>query len=321
MSYAKRFLFRIKNTPLLLGLLAVTLWATCPSSMSELTDIPPFELMFLVFGFSFLPGLLISWKKGNFSAVLPKKRRFWVIGPLCLFFNQATYCLAFRFLEPAQAELLYYLWPLFLTGLCIAVRMIQFRPMHLVSTLLAVMGIFVCCAHDCSLHDLLGANAIGISLALASGLCWAAYSFFTKLYKKDSPPFQSLMLAAPVSGMGLISHLIFEEQFVIPSMTQMLIVAFHGLVIMGLSLCIWQKALSKGKLNILSLLPYFVPVLSIFILIGFGKACFSMPLVLSGLLVTLGCSLLAIPRGVLPVINPLSLFSRSEAEEESRKAA
>ncbi len=271
------------------ALIVALLWALNPLSMSNLTDIPVFELSGLLF-FSAFIGFCITYYTSPAKkkvALLPRNKGIWSVGLLCLFSSQCLYTYSYHFLNPEQVELIFYVWPVLLTVFCILNKTIRFSKMHLIALTLCSIGVYTCLSPSVSSTQGLMTLLTGSAVAISSALCWAFYFFYSKSNKDQATEYQSSLFSGPCAIFCIIIHLC-TESTIIPTLSQLFIILFLGLVFMHFSLTLWNRAISHGNFKIVSLFPYLVPILSIFILVIAGHTEYSNRLIMAALLVCAG---------------------------------
>ncbi len=257
--------------------------------MNELVTIPIFELSALVLFASFIGFCVACYaspiKKS--TLVAPRSFNIWCIGLICILLSQVLYSYAFRFLNPEQAEIIFYLWPIFLTLFCITHKLIPFSKTHLLATALCFIGVCICLNPTLSSEQDLIRLAIGLAFAIGAALTWSYYSFYCKKYAKLTTDYQSGLFAGPCSILCLLIHFCLETT-VIPTLNEFFCISFMGIVVMNFSLAMWKKFICYGNFKIVSLFPYFVPIISVSVLIIAGKTDYSNRLIGSALLVSFG---------------------------------
>ncbi len=279
--------------------LAVLVWSASPSLAHEITPLPLFERVGLSFLAAFLyaiPGLLLRKKRKLF---LPPKKTSLLAGCILIVLNHLTYCISFQFLSPSQVELIYYLWPLFFTGMLIKAKVIEWSPSHILALSICLAGVAFSGYQEGYATDHSAAMyLLGIAFPFVSALAWASYNFYFKKNQEEAVPFQSSTFSGPACLITLFLHTQ-TENFVLPTNTQLFCILFMGIGVLGLSQALWLKGVSHGYLSLVSLLPYLVPILSILLLIFFGKSEPSLSLLLAGSCVSLGFLVLSVPKASL----------------------
>jgi drug/metabolite transporter (DMT)-like permease len=94
-----------------LGLTALFLWALSAFLISELHNIPTFQLSGTVFIFAFLYTCFQLTRKRQWSKINPSMIVL-MVGFIAILNNQAAYVYSIKLIPPEQAEIIYYLWPI-----------------------------------------------------------------------------------------------------------------------------------------------------------------------------------------------------------------
>ena len=231
---------------------AIALWATLAALSVSLSHLPPF----LLTGIALLIGSVPAW---------PQWRR-WKLAPLTLalgiyglFGFHFLLFIALRHAPPVEANLVNYLWPLFMVVLApLFLPGVTLRAVHLLAALLGFAGAAVA---------ILGARsgaAGGIALAwgylpaLGSAFIWASYSLLTK---RVAPfPTAAIGLFGLVSGvLSLLCHWALEPSASLSGQDWMLL-AVMGLGPLGGAFYLWDKALKLGDAREIGILSYLTPL-------------------------------------------------------------
>src|SRR5688500_11436203 len=164
----------------LYALAAIALWGTLASLGTSLSHLPPF----LLTGLALMIGSVMSW-----PAVL-RNRQAWAVpartlalGIYGLFGFHFLLFIALRHAPPVEANLVNYLWPLFMVVLAPALLPgLSLRPLHLVAALLGFAGaaIAILGARSAGPAATDAATYWGFLPALGSAFIWASYSLWTK---------------------------------------------------------------------------------------------------------------------------------------------
>ncbi|MGQ2978518.1 MAG: DMT family transporter [Polaromonas sp.] len=237
---------------------AIALWATLASLGVALRHVPPF----LLTGIALLAGSVLA------LPFVLKDRRLWAIpastlalGVYGLFGFHFLLFIALRHAPAVEANLVNYLWPLFMVVLApLFLKNMQLRGVHVAAALLGFAGAAIA---------ILGARegasggagwAWGYLPALGSAFIWASYSLLTQ---RVAPfPTAAIGLFGLVSGaLSLLCHRLMEPATTL-SASDWTLLAIMGLGPLGAAFFLWDKALKLGDARQIGILSYLTPLCS-----------------------------------------------------------
>jgi len=270
---------------------AIALWATLAALGVSLSHVPPF----LLTGLSLLIGSVIA------LPLLRHDLSQWrvpistlALGVYGLFGFHFLLFIALRHAPPVEANLVNYLWPLFMVVLApLLLPDIQLRSAHVAAALLGFAGAAMAIlgassgepggASEVSGAIAAGGWSWGYLLALASGLIWASYSLLTKRVKPF--PTAAIGLFGLLSGLlSLLCHWLLEPAIQLSGNDWMLIVLM-GLGPLGAAFFLWDRALKLGDARHIGILSYLTPLTSTMMLLAVTHRPLTWPIALATVMI------------------------------------
>ena len=254
---------RMSSSPLqanLYALGAIALWASLASLGVSLTHIPPF----LLTGITLIIGSVPAWP---FVLRDPSQWRIpmrtLALGVYGLFAYHFLLFIALRHAPPVEANLVNYLWPLFIVVLApVVLPGVALRVPHVVAALLGFGGAAIAIVGG---RELSGTLAWGYIPAAAAAFIWATYSLMTK--RVTAFPTTAIGLFGLVSGaLSLLCHVLLEPSVTLQARDWSLL-AVLGLGPLGGAFYLWDKALKLGDARHIGILSYITPLASTALLI------------------------------------------------------
>ena len=239
---------------------AIALWASLASLGVSLTHIPPF----LLTGIALIIGSVPAWP---FVLRDPSHWRIplrtLALGVYGLFAYHFLLFIALRNAPPVEANLVNYLWPLFIVVLSpVVLPGVHLRWPHVLAALLGFGGAAIAIMGG---RALTGTLEWGYVPALAAAFIWATYSLLTK--RVAAFPTTAIGLFGLVSGvLSLLCHVALEPAATLAPRDWMLL-AVLGLGPLGASFFMWDKALKLGDARHIGILSYITPLASTALLI------------------------------------------------------
>ena len=247
---------------------AIALWASLASLGVSLTHVPPF----LLTGIALIIGSVPAWP---FVLRDPSQWRIpartLALGVYGLFAYHFLLFIALRHAPPVEANLVNYLWPLFIVVLApVVVPGVALRLPHVLAALLGFAGAAIAIAGG---RELSGTLAWGYLPALAAAFIWATYSLMTK--RVAAFPTTAIGLFGLVSGvLSLLCHMVLEPAVSLQTCDWVLL-AVLGLGPLGASFFLWDKALKLGDARHIGILSYLTPLASTTLLLVVSGRPFS----------------------------------------------
>jgi drug/metabolite transporter (DMT)-like permease len=233
---------------------AIALWASLASLGVSLRHLPPF----LLTGIALLVGSMLA------LPFVLKDRRQWripastlLLGVYGLFGFHFLLFIALRHAPPVEANLVNYLWPLFMVVLApLFLRGIHLRTVHVAAALLGFAGAAIAILGAGSGSS--GGWAWGYLPALGSAFIWASYSLLTQ---RVAPfPTAAIGLFGLVSGiLSLLCHWALEPSAAMSGRDRVLITVM-GLGPLGAAFFLWDRALKLGDARQIGILSYLTPL-------------------------------------------------------------
>ena len=257
---------------------AIALWASLASLGVSLTHIPPF----LLTGIALIIGSVPAWP---FVLRDPSQWRIplrtLALGVYGLFAYHFLLFFALRHAPPVEANLVNYLWPLFIVVLSpVVLPGVALRLPHVLAALLGFGGAAIAIAGG---RELSGTLAWGYLPALAAAFIWATYSLMTK--RVAAFPTTAIGLFGLVSGvLSLLCHVVLEPAVALQPRDWALL-AVLGLGPLGASFFMWDKALKLGDARHIGILSYITPLASTALLIVVSGRSFSWSIALATVMI------------------------------------
>ena len=253
---------------------AIALWASLASLGVSLTHIPPF----LLTGIALIIGSVPAWP---FVLRDPSQWRIplrtLALGVYGLFAYHFLLFIALRNAPPVEANLVNYLWPLFIVVLApVVLPGVALRLPHVLAALLGFAGAAIAIVGG---RELSGTLAWGYLPALAAAFIWATYSLLTK--RVAAFPTTAIGLFGLVSGvLSLMCHVLLEPSVAVQPRDWALL-AVLGLGPLGASFFMWDKALKLGDARHIGILSYVTPLASTALLIVVSGRSFTWSIALA----------------------------------------
>jgi drug/metabolite transporter (DMT)-like permease len=257
---------------------AIALWASLAALGVSLTHVPPFLLTGIALVIGSIPAWPLVLRNPALWRVPPRTLALGVYG---LFAYHFLLFIALRHAPPVEANLVNYLWPLFIVVLApVVLPGVALRLPHVLAAMLGFGGAALAIAGG---RELSGTLAWGYLPALMSAFIWATYSLLTK--RVAAFPTTAIGLFGLVSGvLSLLCHALLEPTVSLQARDWALL-ALLGLGPLGASFYLWDKALKLGDARHIGILSYLTPLASTALLIVVSGRPFSASIALAAAMI------------------------------------
>lgn len=259
------------NRATAIGFISIVLWGLL-ALLTSLTNgkIPPFQMLAMTFALAFLLMLGSWWRQGKLGLEYARQPLLaWLLGVGGLFGYHFFYFLAMSHAPVIEVSLIAYLWPLLIVLLSALLPGEHLSKFHLMGGVLALSGCWVLIGGS---HSGFSAQYLtGYLAALACAILWAVYSVANRLVKQV--PTDAVGWFCGVTALlGLICHLWLETTVWPANWMEWLGVIGLGLGPVGIAFFTWDYGVKHGNLQLLGVLSYAAPLISVVVLILAGKA-------------------------------------------------
>jgi drug/metabolite transporter (DMT)-like permease len=263
---------------------AVVLWASWPALATMVYPAPPF----LVLGASALIGFLFSYvlavlrnETQAFASVPFKTLVFVAIG---LMGNNAFYLAAIARIGPAEANVVHYLWPVFLVALASILHRRQPSLLQTLGIACGFIGVAVALSPQMG-GDL---DLIGVLFGACGALTFAVYSVGRSLAKVEANVVGPSLGLAGVSA--LVAHFILEPAYW-PTTGQWLAIILMGIGPFTVANVLWDKATREGSAATISSLAFLTPLVAMGLLAVFDLGVVTIATIVGALFAITGALL------------------------------
>lgn len=274
----------------MIGGIAIVLWALLALFTTEVSAIPPFQLVSLCFSVAAIFSFIWIARRG-FAAFQALRQPIgaWLLGVGGLFGYHFFYFFALANAPAVDASLIAYLWPIFIvlfSALLPGERLLWY---HIAGAVLGLCGaaILVTKGHRVDFDTAYG---LGYGAAMICSILWSGYSVLNRRYR--NVPVEAVSgFCSGAALLGFITHGV-TEIWVMPDARQWLAIVALGLGPVGAAFFVWDYGTKHGDIQALGVASYGAPLLSTVLLVACGKADAS-PAVMSGCLLIVVGALLA----------------------------
>ena len=238
---------------------AVVMWASWPTLATRVYPAPPF----LVLGLSALMGFVFSFivaaRQGESQQFFSVRKRTMLFVAIGLMGNNAFYLFAITRIGAAEANVVHYLWPVFLVGLASCVH----RKIPTFIQFLGIAAGFTGVAVALAPKIGFGLDYVGVLLGICGALTFAIYSVVRSLAQVEGNVVGSSLGLAGIAA--LVAHVLLEQLY-LPTLNQWLVIAIMGIGPFTLANILWDKATRTGSAATISSLAFLTPLVALSLL-------------------------------------------------------
>lgn len=268
------------------GIIAIAMWSFLATLIVFSGGTSPLTLTAL----SLFVGAVVLiffniYKKEDFK----KLKKISVFDYLFVFYGVCFYTaliyISFKLINPVEANILNYLWPMFLgvfSTIYFKNKISIFEIIGLAISFAGVLFLF----YNGSEDDFLSNISLGHYVAITAAIIWAMYSTLAR--EREYPQ----IIMVPVFLFS--AFICFVMDYFMNSISLPFEAEWISVLILGLfriSYAFWDYGMKKGNTLMLSSLSYMIPLLSFGVLWIFGISHSNQYILLSVILVTAGCFL------------------------------
>lgn len=258
---------------------ALGLWVVEPLLVSELEGFPLFESLTLIFTSCFIVTALRITLAGKWHAILKQPLFVWIFGTLTICGSDFCYILGAYCAPIAHVDLIDYMWPCFIALFIGFLPNQRFSFKYVIGAFLGFLGIFQLISHDGGAQGMSMDYLLGYALAFFGVIIWGAYSTYSS-YKEEVPIYMIGVYCGVAAIICGILHCMLEKT-VVPTFGQGSMAIVLGLVGPGLAYQLWDYGMKFGNARLLNVCCYLARVMSMALLVYFGKEPFSSSLVIA----------------------------------------
>ncbi|WP_158047491.1 aromatic amino acid exporter YddG [Skermanella pratensis] len=255
----------------LIGISAILMWALLAPLTALTGALPPFQTVAVAFAIGGLTGICGTLAGGR-SPVRAMRQPVaaWTLSVGGLFGFHFLYFLSLKSAPPVEANLINYLWPLFIVLFSALLPGERLRWWH-------IAGAFAGLAGTALLVTRGGGVAVrteylpGYAAALGSALIWTTYSLLNRRFGNvPTDAVAGFCLATAV--LALACHLAWETTVWPDGAVGWAALIGLGIGPVGAAFFAWDHGVKRGDIRALGALSYGAPLISTLLMIGFGLA-------------------------------------------------
>ena len=266
-----------KLKPYVFALGAILCWASLPAATGTgLKGLTTEELMFYSFTsaalYLYLQNIII-YKKYKLN--IPKFKII-LLGIAGIFGYHLVYYKALENAPLAEGAILASTWSFWIVVFSSVLKFKKLKFSIFIIALTGLLGAWLVISAGKNLN--FNSNYIlGYSMALLCGLIWSSFSVSLSYIETDDDPMVIFTIFAAILSAILF---LFTMPHAFPSVKNFISAIYLGLIPLGLSFYLWNKALTTGNVSIIGLLSYMTPPLAVILVSIIHKEVISIQVIL-----------------------------------------
>lgn len=289
--------FNIKAT--ILGQFALFIWSVAACGILMLKNIPTFETLAGIFFVGFCTSFILNSYFANWKNILNYPKKLIVIGTIAIVGNDILYVSAFKNAPAAQVDLIVCSWPIITMILSSIKFKEKIKTNYIISCSVASLGIYILLNDKNGGIDININYSTGYIYAFLTALFWSYYVIASKNYKNTTPELFSVYCFVGFI-ISIYLHINYEN-FITPTYSQILIILVMGITTHSLAYYSWDFGIKYGNYNMLSIMSYANPIISILLLTLLGFIKLTETVVFSTILIFLAITISGTSKNVIKV--------------------
>ena len=270
------------------GMITIFLWSIAALFISFTPEIPPFLLAAFTSACGFtMIGLRWMRDRERFILALRQPLHVWILFAVAVIVYRGFYLSGLKMAPTIEANLIHYLWPLFivLLGALLDRRKLPSRVLN--GTVASLTGVVVLSTANRG-SEFAWQLGPGHVFALLAAVSWSSYSVATRRLNIVSNDLIGVMHFLAVITFTLL-HFFFEEPV---AWDRVGFLHWVAIVELGLAISLgyswWDDAMSKGDQEQIAIGANFIPLLSTIWLVLLGAQFLTPQLVVAAVLIITG---------------------------------
>lgn len=295
-----------------IGQIGLFIWAATAACAYFLRAIPSCQILFTVFGLSFIFSVCYIAFKRKWYLIKEHSALMWGTGIICICGSEMFYVMSFRYAPPEHVDMINYLWPLMMIASSFFMPNERIAKKDILGCFLGLYGVYIVLMSDNGSGTFASQYYFGYCLAFLAAVLWATYNIVARYQSGEAPPEIMGIYCGVGAFVALIGHQLYGESFIIPSTSEWLIMSVMGLTTYGIAYFCWNLGVSKGNFHLLTVLSYANPFISVGILIFFGAAKLTLQLFFGSLFVVVAGFISGEMYKIIPTYIVTRFFNRGK---------